>query len=85
MAVHHIASPFTYALAVTPSDTTDNLAGASFIMNTGTSGTFSVRQDASYGNITVGLNQYDTMAVGSHWKGIRSTSLGAGVTIVKFC
>lgn len=83
MGVHHLAS-FTYVKAVAPHDTTDNLTGALFIQNIGSAGTFVIRQDGGYGNVTVGLAQYDSMAVGQHWKGVMSTSLGAGVVLVAF-
>ncbi len=84
MSLVMLGQDFSYAVAVTPHDTTDNLANAIYIQNTGTAGAVPIRQLAAYGNVTVYLAQGQSMRVGRLWEGVMSTGLGAGVTIVKF-
>lgn len=84
MAVDLIGQDFSYSKAVTPSDTTDNIHGAMYIMNIGTAGVFTIRQSGSYGNVVHALAQYQSIRCGKNWKGVMSTSLGAGVSLLQF-
>lgn len=74
--------PFDHTQAVTPSDTTNNLYGTTYIQNTGTAGAVPIRQDGGYSNVTIWLNQGQVHNRGVKWAGVMSTGLGAGVTIV---
>ena len=53
----------SYAVAVTPHDTTLNVKGAKFIQNTGTAGVFTVRQNIAAGKAGVAATAAATVIV----------------------
>lgn len=79
-----LAQPFQYVKALTPSDTGGLLYGAVAIKNTGTSGSFVVRQDTADATVTEYLRQGDSIPVGQHQIGVNLTALGAGVTLLAY-
>ena len=71
---------WTYAAAVTPDDSADNCVNAQYLHNSGTAGAVPIlfRNGLS---ATLYLKQGDFVKGGA-WKRVKSTGLGAGVSIV---
>ena len=85
--------PVKYGVAVTTSDSTENIRNAVYLQNTGTAGAFTVRQSVSGGHmsapsgattVTCYLKQGDFMRVPASWLGVNTTGLGGGVTLIAF-
>lgn len=85
MSMVQVGQDHSYIKAVTLHDTTDNIADAAYIQNTGTSGSVTIRQvPVAYGNVAIYLTQGSAIRVGRHWKGAMSTGATAGLTLVAF-
>lgn len=75
--------PFKYHKAVSLNDTADNIAGALYVQNVGTSGAVTIRQ-TTQANASIYLVQGDRIPVGTEWRGVMSTGAGVGVDLRAF-
>ena len=77
-----LAPDWTYAKAVAPSDTADNVSNALYLHNAGTSGLATVRF-ANGAEVSLFFPQGVTQR-GGRWTRVKAAGLGPGVQLVAF-